>query len=84
MNTCVTLHQANINTKCLRVWWKLNERCRLSVLTGVGRAEEGETGPLVGQGGVGASLASQLNLDMGIGKYFVGSKDVEYYGSVRI
>ena len=71
VDTCVTLHQANVDTKCLRVWWKLNERCRLSVLTGVGRTEEGETGPLVGQGGVGASLASQLNLDMGINKYLI-------------
>ena len=55
-----------------------------SVLTRVGMIEEGETGPLVEQGDVGASPASQLNLDMGINKYFVGSKDVDFYGSVRI
>ena len=26
VDTCVTLHQANVDTKCLQVWWKLNER----------------------------------------------------------
>ena len=44
----------------------------------------GEAGPLIGQGGVGASLASQLNLDIGINNYFVDSQDEVFYGEVRM
>ena len=84
VDTCTSLARANVKTKRLRTWWKLNSRARLSVLTGVGESETGEAEQLVGQGSSGASLASQLNLDMGINDYFRSSKDEECYGEVRL
>ena len=56
-------------------------KSRISMMTGEGRSDEGETGPLVGQGGVGASLASQLNLDLGVNDYIVGQNE-EFDGSI--
>ena len=44
----------------------------------------GLAGPVTGQGGVGAALASALNLDKGLDTYFKGSKDEECYGRVRL
>ena len=45
---------------------------------------QGLAGPVTGQGGGGAALASALNLDMGLNSYFQGSKDEECYGTVRL
>ena len=45
---------------------------------------EAVAGDLVGQGTAGASLVSQLNLDMGLQQYYAGSSDEYYYGNVRI
>ena len=84
VDTCVTLARAEVKTKRLRTWWKMNQRAQLSVLTGSGQSEEGEARLLVGQGGILATLASQLNLDMGINDYFKSSKDEECYGSIRL
>ena len=44
----------------------------------------GLAGPVTGQGGGGAVLASALNLDLGLDSYFKGSKDEECYGRVRL
>ena len=44
----------------------------------------GLAGPVTGQGGGGAALASALNLDLGLDSYFRGSKDEECYGTVRM
>ena len=44
----------------------------------------GLAGPVTGQGGGGAALASALNLDRGLYTYFRGSKDEECYGEVRL
>ena len=44
----------------------------------------GLAGPVTGQGGGGAALASALNLDMGVNTYFQGSKDEECYGRVKL
>jgi hypothetical protein len=54
------------------------------VKTGGGISARGLAGPVTGQGGGGAALASALNLDMGLDSYFKGSKDEECYGKVRL
>ena len=61
-----TLAQANVNKKCYRVWYKLNEKTVIQVMTGAGLSARGLAGPVTGQGGGGAALASSLNLDKGI------------------
>ena len=67
-----------------RVWYKLNEKTTIEVMTGAGLTARGLAGPVTGQGGGGAALASALNLDMGVDDYFRGSKDEECYGRVRL
>ena len=47
-------------------------------------AESREAGELCGQGSAGASLASQLDIDMGIKSYFSSSTDEIKYGRVRV
>ena len=62
----------------------MNLRAQISVLKGVGESEKAEAEHLVPQGSFGASLASQLSLDMGINDYFCSSWDEECYGNVRL
>ena len=70
--------------KLYRVWYKLNEKTVIQVRTGAGLSSRGLAGPVTGQGGGGAALASALNLDCGIDSYFHGSKDEDCYGQVRL
>ena len=84
LDTCTSLARANMNTKRLRTWWKLNSRACLSVLTGVGESKTREAMQLLGQRSCLVSLTSQLNLDMGINDYFWSSKDEECYGEVML
>ena len=56
----------------------MNMKSRISMMTGEGRSDEGETGPLVGQGGV---RASQTIVDLGVNDYIVGQNE-EFEGSV--
>ena len=79
-----TLHKAKINPKFYRVWFKMNQNTVIQVKTGAGMSARGLAGPVTGQGGGGAALASALNLDLGIDAYFRGSQDEECYGSVRL
>jgi hypothetical protein len=79
-----TLHRANVKKSLYRVWYKLNEKTTIEVMTGAGLTARGLAGPVTGQGGGGAALASALNLDMGVNDYFHGSKDEECYGRVRL
>ena len=51
---------------------------------GAGLSARGLAGPVTGQGGGGAALASALNLDKGVDSYFRGSKDEECYGRVKL
>ena len=52
--------------------------------TGSGVSARGLAGPVTGQGGGGAALASALNLDIGVQDYFGDSIDEDCYGSVRL
>ena len=84
IDACDALHQAKVNKKLLRVWYKLNEHTEIEVRTGSGLTARGLAGPVTGQGGGGAALASALNLDLGIKYYFEGSQDEDCYGTVRL
>ena len=79
-----SLQRVDIDQRSYRLWWKLNQRCLISVKTGAGLSEEEDAGPVLGQGSAGGALASQLNLDLGVGDYFNGSQDEEMYGVVRL
>ena len=79
-----SLHKANINKKFYRVWYKMNNKTVIQVKTGAGMSARGLAGPVTGQGGGGAALASALNLDLGLDSYFRGSMDEECYGTVRL
>ena len=84
IDACDALHQAEVNKKLLRVWYKLNEHTEIEVRTRSGLTARGLAGPVTGQGGGGAALASALNLDLGIKHYFDGSQDEDCYGTVRL
>ena len=73
-----------MNKKLYRVWYKLNSKTTIQVMTGAGLSARGLAGPVTGQGGGGAALASALNLDMGVDVYFRGSRDEECYGRVKL
>ena len=62
----------------------MNENTVIQVKTGGGMSSRGMAGPVTGQGGGGAALASALNLDLGLDSYFKGSKDEECYVTVRL
>ena len=80
-----TAADANVDARIYRNWYRLNRRCVFSVLTGTGVSEEEEeVEEVVGQGCSGASLLSQLKVDLGLNSYFEGSGDEDYYGAVRL
>ena len=79
-----SLSKAKVNKKLYRVWYRLTENTTIQVMTGAGLTARGLVGPVTGQGGGGAALASALNLDMGVNNYFKGSKDEECYGRIRL
>jgi hypothetical protein len=79
-----TLHDININPKVYRAWFLMSENTRISVNTGVGVTEEADVGEVIGQGTVGGALASQVNIDKGVDRYFRGSCDETSYGTVRL
>lgn len=84
IDACNALYQAKINPKFYRVWYTLNASTEIEVRTGSGVTARGLAGPVTGQGGGGAALASALNLDLGLESYFGGSNDEDCYGNVRL
>ena len=84
IDACDALHKAKVNNKFYRVWYKLNQNTQIEVRTGSGVSARGLAGPVTGQGGGGAALASALNLDLGVQTYFEGSTDEDCYGSIRL
>ena len=79
-----TLHDIDIDEKVYRAWYLMNKRTRIAVKTGLGMTEEADVGEVVGQGTVGGALTSQLNVDLGINRYFSGSIDELHYGTIRL
>ena len=51
----------------------MSRNTRISVKTGTGMTAEADVGEVIGQGTVGGALASQVNIDRGIDRYFCGS-----------
>ena len=84
IDACDSLHKANVNNKFFRVWYKLNAKTEIEVRTGAGVSARGLAGPVTGQGGGGAALASALNLDIGLDRYFKDSIDEDCYGTIRL
>ena len=79
-----TLGLIKIDPRIYRNWYRLNQRCLVSVVTGAGMTEEGNAGEVLGQGSAGGGLVSQLKVDLGVDSYFSGSSDEECYGGVRL
>ena len=79
-----SLNKANVNKKRYRCWFKLNEKCVISVATPAGLTKTAETFEIVPQGSGGAALASGHDIALGLETYFSNSMDEITYGSVRI
>ena len=45
-----TLYKAKVNTKLYRVWYKMNSKTTIQVMTGAGLSARGLAGPVTGQG----------------------------------
>ena len=69
-----TLHEIDINPKVYRAWFLMSQNTRISVKTGVGVTAEAGVGEAFGQGTVGGALTSQVNIDKGVNRYFMGSR----------
>ena len=71
LDTMYTLSkEANINDKTYRLWHKLNENTRISVITSVGETKSENITDSIGQGSFGAALASTLNIGCAVDKLF--------------
>ena len=79
-----TMEHLGINKKAIRMWYLLNKATNIRVKTAFGVSEEAAVGDCLGQGTSGAGLVSAANLDLGLQKEFNHSKDVMYYGQVRV
>ena len=60
------------------------QRTIIQVKTGAGMSARGLAGPVTGQGGGGAALASALNLDRVVDACIRGSKDEDCYDRVKL
>ena len=78
-----TLHEVNIYEKVDRAWYMMSKKTRISVKTGTGMTAHADVGEVIGQGTVGGALASQVNIDRGIKRYFCRSCDEIQYGTIR-
>ena len=81
---CDALFNAEVNPKLFRCWYQLNKSTEIEVRTGAGDSVWGLAGPFTGQGGGGAAMASALNLDRGVERYFCDSTDEDCYGTIRL
>ena len=72
-DTMYTLDKkANISNKTYRLWYKLNEDAKISVITSVGITKSKKVKNSLGQGTFGAALASTLNIGCAIEDTFKG------------
>jgi hypothetical protein len=76
----LTCYKRNINTKAVRLWYKLNQNTRIRVKTGVGMSGYAEVGAVVGQGTIGGAVVSQAVLDEAVSEEFHpgGENEVSY------
>ena len=73
-----------INKKAIRMWYLLNKGTKIKVKTAFGVTKQAAVGDCLGQGTSRAGLVSADNLDLGLQNKFNHSKDVMYYGQVRV
>ena len=73
-----TLYEAGIHGKLYRLWHMLNKDAQIKVKTSFGLSKVAATGENVAQGSIGGAIASSLNLDKTIGKYFAGTEETSY------
>ena len=81
-----SVHQAGVESKISNLWFMLNKKTQIRVLTGLGVTEYKHMigNELVGQGTQGGALISGLNIDRGVNDYFENSNNEVCYGSVRL
>ena len=81
----LTCEKREANKKATRIWYKLNQKTKIQVRTGVGMTEEAEVGAVLGQGTLGGALISQAVLDDGVGEHFTpGGEGEVQYGEVPL
>ena len=83
------LYKCDVPKKAFKLWFKMNERTKISVVTGSGQTESEDIGECLGQGSAGGSIASAANLSDGVDLYFNpakggGSGDELSYGAVAL
>ena len=77
------LHNAGVDPRAQRLFFKLNQATRVKVRTGCGDSEWGEVGDILGQGSGGAAKVSALNLSRKLDCVFDGSTELAKYGAVK-
>ena len=65
------------------MWFMLNKKANIQILTGCGLTDFKEKHELIGQGTLGGAIVSACNLDSDVNDYFRTS-DEACYGSVRL
>ena len=81
----LTCKKRGVDEKAIRLWYKLNEKNKIRVKTGVGKSEFAEVGAVLGQGTLGGALISQAVLDDGIMEHFYpGEEGQPIYGTVPL
>ena len=81
----LTCENRAANKKATRLWFKLNQKTKIQVRTGVGMSEEAEVGAVLGQGTLGGALISQAVLDDGVMEHFTPGEEGEVqYGGVPL
>ena len=79
----LTMNLAKVDHKCYRLCYLLNKKLKLTTRMGTGTTTDPmEVAGVLGQGTIGASLVSQLNIDNGVNSFFCGSGYEALYGSV--
>ena len=76
------LHDIGVDPRAYRLFYKLNEGCKIWVWTGCGYSEWSDVGDILGQGSGGAARVSALNLSRKIDAVFSGGEDMVTYGSI--
>ena len=66
----VLRERANIDNKCYRLWYRLNENTRISVRTSVGESKRATCPDTIGQGLEGSALVSSCSIGTAIQETF--------------
>ena len=78
------LYRGGVPLKLYQLWFKLNQRTKISLKIALGVTNSEEVGEVLGQGSSGGAVVSAVNLDDGVRRFFEGSGDELSYGSVAL